>query len=716
MHLTRQTITKKTKKLINNFSVLDITACIIIFVACVLQILHADKHRLPSYVDCGEIFISELQVRNLKLFGVQNALLEDHATSPNINDHPNLYTHNVNILTMFYIFLYKIGLQDFETRQLAVLGIYAIGLFLAYIAISTILKSRLAGIICLAMLASSVFISHYAFHGLRGFHILAIFSAIWLAYTICSRQNIFSLKGTLGIFFISLINFGIGYEFWFTYLTFLCITTFMVYVFLRQHNTPYKDLSFYFKSIILILSINFIIFSVRQLNVLMALGYEYWSKDFYYTFAIKIPGMSRLISIPDSQSIQEFYNKRHILKPPAISITKANLGVYIDAFVTHFKYSVLPKIGLFNIAIIFVFYCSYIYKAIKNTISREDKNFLILISSLFLSMLISCVLFLQLWIEQYIGHFHPMIIFPCIIILSFVLYKTLKYTYVCYKQNLYIKCSLAALFAITLICSHLIVQSDNLYFSKKLDFSWIEFVKNRNHNSFAIGYLGAAAAAFTNNFVIELSQNSAWHVIDKIGNNDVNVFNEKPDYLLYFNSTQRTDSWAHIPICRFDFFTANLLRHFKDEDISLLNQEKAIIGSAGSRVEFYSKVYDPMLKIDSIFIDGDTERKQNNYTHYNCEYNQFYASFYIPSAAKAGQTLSLPITTKLKNGKLKVIGQATIIVDNNSNQRLNKYPDWVPPPTVSTILTAYHNMSVVESKSTHNSQDGFIVFDLRDIK
>lgn len=57
----------------------------------------SDTHLLSCHVDCGEVFIAELQVRNLELFGPRWGLMENQGTSPDIDNQPFLYTHNVNL-------------------------------------------------------------------------------------------------------------------------------------------------------------------------------------------------------------------------------------------------------------------------------------------------------------------------------------------------------------------------------------------------------------------------------------------------------------------------------------------------------------------------------------------------------------------------------------------------------------------------------------------
>jgi len=90
--------------------------------------------------NCGETFGALHHVDNYNIYGFRLGLLEDFSTSPVINAHPYLYTHNVNIGSIIYVLLESVGITSINAKIYFTIFISLIGLIYIYlIDISSIL-------------------------------------------------------------------------------------------------------------------------------------------------------------------------------------------------------------------------------------------------------------------------------------------------------------------------------------------------------------------------------------------------------------------------------------------------------------------------------------------------------------------------------------------------------------------------------------------------
>ncbi len=313
---------------------LAIVCCVL--VASSIAIATARSSFVACVMDCGETFIALHQVDNFRIYGLRYGLLEDHAVHESQEDPAFLYTHNVNLGSLWYIALEVIGVGSMEVKQLATIVIFALGLLYAYLAVSRISGSQALGLVALALLATEYrLVLAFATNALRAWHWIALFGLLFHAYAVGAAPS--DRRGTrlhfLGLAVCVLIAFGIGYEFYFTAI--VCAFVFSVWSawkYARPRWTPLIILAF----LALVPPV------LRQLQVLWVLGTQFWWTDVSLSLLAKMPWAATFLS--SAQEPAAFYEAYGILRPPAQPIPP--FSQWWPGAVALFNNVFLPVVGI----------------------------------------------------------------------------------------------------------------------------------------------------------------------------------------------------------------------------------------------------------------------------------------------------------------------------------------------------------------------------------
>lgn len=730
----------------------ELAALTFIFIVTIWQALRASSYFTLCYVDCGEVFISELQVRNFDLFGIQFGLLENYASSPDLRDHPFLYTHNVNLGALVALLLRGLGVNSFEGRQAAVLGVFALGLWVAYSAVRRLTQSRLTALCCLILLGSSSAVFNYALHGLRAWHITAVFGSVWIVALFFEAGPVLTWRIVAAVTAVAVVAFGVGYEFWVMHLLMIGVSWLLTWAVFASHERAGQGPRLWTIGL-LILAINAAVFAVRQLHVLATLGIDFWRHDFFYSFVIKIPGMSYLLQLPPPAEIENFYSSFHVLRPPASPVTAANLPYMLDLLRTHFEFSVLPKLGLMTFLLVAGFLILAALKSAKTLIHRVKSpavagsspsvfsRYAVAVTGLVAGSVLGGMAFLQMWIDQYVAHFHPLLIFPCVLVTGYVVAHLLHVALSAKTERKAGVAAMAITMAFVVLLSHAVVQLENQRNSYSIDVSWIGELRQRASSSFAISYLRAAAASATRGSVLELRASSVNASLPRLARQQapftaemVPIFYERdasrdpepylhPDFWLYFPSDRRTDSWARRPVCRFDWMTRNVLPLLQPVKLSFVPQKQSIPAQRGAVVALSGRVLDNRREIEEfeLLLDGEAVGE----SLYNCVFGTFIARIPISQTIAPGPHV-ISIVARLKDGGSIKVGTADIAISEPETTAIQEAekPESIdmlavhsmPQPGVGEIRRRYPGLPIAASRNGMSRDDGFIIFDLRGIQ
>ncbi len=317
---------------------------------------------IPCVSDCGETFVAQKQVKDFQLYGLKYGLFQDHATSNNIDAHPFLYTHNVSIPSIVFPILDWLGVQSFVAKQFLTVFVFGAGLFYIFLAAFYYSRSYLVAISLLMFFCTDYYhVFSFGLNALRAWHWLLLFGLLFHGGRYLLERDKFPKLDRIMLAVFSTLAFGIGYDFWIICLSIITVLTAAIF-FMRPKNARIILVDF--------LLISFFFFFpvfLRQIHVVIVLGADFWYKDFFYSAAIKVPFLKKIIPLPSMEEINTFYNFHNILRPPATQ--HASWTIIKETFLDMFKNIIIPSFGTFNIwcfALVSVFISMLFIYAIFN--------------------------------------------------------------------------------------------------------------------------------------------------------------------------------------------------------------------------------------------------------------------------------------------------------------------------------------------------------------
>jgi hypothetical protein len=695
---------------------------------------------VPCISDCGETFIAQLYARNYRFFGLDFGLVEDHATSPTREAHPYHYTHNVNIGGLSYAALEAVGVGSLVAKQFFVLLIFGAGLLYTYLAISALTRSRLAAFCGLttACLDFGFFIS-FGLHALRAWTWLALFGLLLHVgkFTTAPDSTRRKVHGAAILVFVTL-SFGIGYEFW---VVAMCIAVATHLCFSFQRDRRWLDL----RSLASLLALMFIPFVLRQIHIATVLGFEYWSRDFYYTFVTKVPFASRIFSLPGSTDIERFYGTYNVMRPPTAPIAsvgdfKSSLVQWGDAMVN----VVIPLAGSVTICLVAILcITAFVYcmrqKRFMNRRSTSDvranaqssrvqvlsfDGAARMLLGLTIGMGVGCLLMLKMVVPFYFALAMPLFGAVTTVVKGIAL--ALLIDKIRLTRHRPLARGLAALCVILVLVDHALVQAANIREVRLMDTTWIREVSERPNATYAVSFIAPAVAGFTSNWAIGIRPGREHEMLADIvegrppfRREDLFWFGERdagetavrylrPDYWLYFSMDDRT-LYSAVPRCRKDYLYRALgsLRRRLATQSPITSVSIESISSRPSKAIVDVKVK-PYLEIEELYVSFDGE----NYTpgSVNC----------ITNVTSVEMELTPDVATRLHHIHLRIVltgvkeaVTARVPISRQLVARGRSLPK--PQPAVRDIVARYPGLPLEVWRGGERRWDGYALIDLRAI-
>ncbi len=510
----------------------------IIFIFLVILFIHGFLNSfIPCEKDCGETFIALHQASNLYITGAKFCWLEDLATSPNIANHPYLYTHSINIGNLVFVLAEQLGLSALWQKQMITLAITGLGLLYIYLCVLKAGKNSFIALLTLFLFSISYNqVFSFGLNALRAWHWLALFGSLYHTQNLLEN---FTLKNSLLMTLFSFISFCLGYDFWIiVFISCLLLSVFSHFGHLRTKRT-----------VLLFLCGCFIApFCLRQIQVYTVLGFDYWMTDFHYTFLSKVPLVTKFFRYPSSEEIKAFYEHYNILRP--YSLPESSILSIWGTFSWMFSKAVYPNYGLVNCGAI-VFSSIFCIKAIRNNTKEKESTHDSKLPALYLSILLGTMIGLFVFspfsFHVYLKHEFPLLGAVFYLSISLSVFAIRQYT-----ANIKLNYCILVFF----VLNTLMVQVQNIKNRSPMDTSWINFASTHKQNTYAVSWINSCVSSFSENWVLPLIPGSESQILSNLQNKEApfdkkmtlnfgekdkeqswNIYS-KPDFWLYFDANR----------------------------------------------------------------------------------------------------------------------------------------------------------------------------------
>jgi hypothetical protein len=562
-------------------------ALALIAVTLVVVWIHGSRSEfIPCSQDCGETFIAQQSSTNYRLYGAKYLLLEDRSTIPDPDRRPYLYTHNVNLGSLIFPALDRLGFSSLWAKQLVTVLAFGLGLFYVFLTTRYVTKSAWVGLCVLALFCTDygqVFL--FALNALRAWHWLALFGVIFHALRILAQDEIKRADlGAMALF--SFLAFSVGYEF---LAIVLSITIFVAILCAVSIYRSVICVSWLAASVLLV-------FAFRQAQVLAVLGTKFWSTDFFYSAAIKVTSLAAYFKIPSLSEIDAYYQSQNVFRPFAAVAPFDQIVLGIEQHVAAITF---PSIGVgatascvlglaISAAIILAWTVGLLGKIVgllKPTTEPPsawsrlidgwkyrkgdwiDANFTArFYLALVLGVVVSIAAFGSVAVSIYLKHQMPLM--AAVVLIPKGVFVTL-----CSRlaftplRNAGVQ-GAAATLALLLISDHAAIQYQNVLVLRPMAVGWIQEVAKRPDATFAVSWIPSSVAGFTRNWVVGVQPGLERKVMDRANNHqplfsredllEVNIQNTEeiekyqllqPDYWLYYPTDLKAELQANVPAC-----------------------------------------------------------------------------------------------------------------------------------------------------------------------
>lgn len=723
-------------------------------------------HFVPCVSECGETFISQFYLRNYHLYGFKYGLVEDHATSPNLLAHPYFYTHNLNIGGLTFTFAEILGLKTLWSKQLLTLFVFGISLFYGYRTVTFFTRSRFIGLVFLLLLCTDfALVLHFSLHALRVWHFLPLFALPFHVGRLSLSPQTNFWVDSVAIAVLAIFSFGIGYNEWI-----ICFSiAFFTFVLCSPHSPLAKG-----NIKLLMLLIAFFSFPVilRQIQIAIFVGVDFWIRDFYYTFAIKVPFAKKIFNIPSLEVIDAYYAQQNVMRPPnAPTHSLSDLLAMLSSWRIYLREVAFPSVGLITSLLTILLSILAIISSVPYLLNLgrdADRERPTPISAgefvaiklpgqgLFLRLFPGAnsinfsgtIKLMAAWclgiffgslptlphnIPLYFMHLFPLIVAPVIFAKGLVLAIAI----LSLRQNSRLTLKRGLTFGIIciLVADHIVLQAINKHAFKQMDVSWIPAVQNRQDATFAVSYISPSVAAFTRNWVVGVEQRWEREILTRLASglppfqySDYRFFGERdvavqgntylqPDYWLYFRIDHRLPVFALDAACRKEYITGFLeqLIHTNEKPTGKLEEVSPSVVKPGESVSFRGEVVSPNRFVQRMeLVEGG---KVVIPLVFNCIYGHFNGRLPIPETTPPGNHM-FEVYAVYADGRRFSITTLEIKVDPNaipSSNSTNETPWWVsfPQMNVREILSSYPNLPVVDYRLDDNDELGYLLIDLR---
>jgi hypothetical protein len=199
------------------------------------------------------------------------------------------YTHNLNIGAFIVYFCALLGFKTIMAPAIISAAGFSFGIYFAHrYAEATTNSALVAGWFAFFMATDFLYNLSFGLDLIRAWHWLGIFGA---AFAVVGRVR------PVLLVLSCLVNFLIGYEF---ALVAMCIAISTAVAFSENWNAAARKTS-------IIIGVFSVLFAIRQIQIIGAMGVDVWRHDFLYTFGLKLPAEFRWFNIPSESEIAAWY-------------------------------------------------------------------------------------------------------------------------------------------------------------------------------------------------------------------------------------------------------------------------------------------------------------------------------------------------------------------------------------------------------------------------
>ncbi|HWK44686.1 MAG TPA: hypothetical protein VNT30_08185 [Stellaceae bacterium] len=427
-------------------------------------------------MECGETLLAVDAGDQFAAHGVQYGLLENVGSY----EKPLLYTHSVNIGELTFVVLERVGIHSFAGKSLLSLMAYGIGLFYVYLTVVFFSRSRVVGLVVLAVFATTYWgIGAYALNALRVWHMLAFFGVCYHVGRLTSG-GMYRRADIVGLCLSAMIAFGCGYDFWL-----ICGAVGGMMILSRiSRRTGWRPIVGQTAAVGAAFAFPFVL---RQFQILYALGPAFWWQDIVFSLAIKIPGASQVIAIPSLAEIDAFYASRHILRAPA---SPSNDWFQMLDTLRHMILSVtIPRWGIVTIST----YCILLSVGLLDRLHILPRRFSApdgiagIAGRLLLPMTLGCALGLAALapfsFHVYFKHEFPLVGFPLLLAKGLTLAWLASLAVRYWRRPVaYVATVVIAAFVVDAAMVHWNASTTGLY----PNFKWRQFVRDHPDSKFLL--------------------------------------------------------------------------------------------------------------------------------------------------------------------------------------------------------------------------------------
>jgi hypothetical protein len=261
-----------------------------------------------QHPDCfpapGETLVSLLGGRRLVTDGHRYWFLQN-LQGDGLNSRPQIYTHNSNLASFIYYGFGELGVRDPTIMTIwTAMVAFGLGLFYAWLFVFTMSCSNVFSAIFLLLLATEYhFNLLFGLNALRAWHWAALFGSLFhIDRWVLSDRG--WARFHLVLFMIwTFVAFLLGYDF-------LSVVIFSVVglLFFVHWLHPMAWGNRGGLKIATLVAAAFIVpVFLRQMQVIAALGANFWARDLYYTAVLKMPVLHKFLRLPPLRDIDFFY-------------------------------------------------------------------------------------------------------------------------------------------------------------------------------------------------------------------------------------------------------------------------------------------------------------------------------------------------------------------------------------------------------------------------
>jgi hypothetical protein len=700
---------------------------ILIGVTLLVVWLDASRHHyIPCAADCGETFLALQDARNYRTYGLKYGLLQDLSTTPNLSARPFLYTHNVHIGGIFFVFLEAIGITSIWGKQLVTLLGFGVGLYYVFRTTAYYSRSQWLGLGILFLFCLEYHhVFRFGLHALRAWHWLALCGLLFHVGRLGLQPGPKSWGDRLAITIFAILSFGIGYDF-------TLISFSIIFILLILHLPHPLSPRQFLETIGWVLVAFAIPIIIRQLQVALVMGPSYWITDMYYTFGIKVSFLNRIMPLPSASEIERFYEVARVFRPPSSPVPSlAELLTTTKDMLIHL---VIPTVGLLTFVVFIIGGTTAIIiaglnivrsQAVVGWFSHFQTGFdllgaIKLLTAFCLGISFAATIIAPFFIHFYLKHQFPLLAAPILLTKAIVIALALQFFW-SRKTSQKPVGWIGVVIACILVFDHMQIQIDNLKASTPMDVSWIDAVSAKSDASFAVSWISSSVAPFTDNWVVDIKPTRTYHVLERLksaqlpfNNSDIFFFTERdpninylqPDYWLYYRTDEAGKFDYPSPICRHDYITRQIQRiqrsMFKSDTTLRIWASPSQLRS-GELILVNAQVDPGPLKPDGYvndvkFIINNKPAK----LFYNCRSKTYFSTYRVPINALTDNTY--PVRLVLENGQ-EFSEEIDIKIGPFESQTIGD----MPQPTIEQIIEENPQLKIA------NQGSDYVIFDLHSI-